>query len=99
MVDTGLLTWADVARVMARTPARIGRRPDAGTPVAAGQAASLTLYDPRPTRPFVRDDLHGRSVHSPYRGRELPGQVRWTFFAGAAPVADGRVRDEPGVPA
>lgn len=97
MVDTDLLTWADVARVMSRTPARIGRRPDAGTPLESGQAASLTLYDPRPTRAFARDGLHGRSVNSPYLGRELPGEVRWTYFAGAPTVADGRVLDAPGV--
>ncbi len=89
VVDTGQLDWNDVARVMSATPARIGRLADAGTPLVAGAPASFTLYDPRGPRPFTRDDLQGLSVNSPYLGRELPGDVRWTFFRGRPTVADG----------
>ncbi len=89
MVETGMLSWDDVARVMSAAPARIGRLDHAGTPLVAGAPASLTLYDPALPRPFVREDLRGRSVNSPYLGRELPGEVRWTFFRGAPTVADG----------
>jgi dihydroorotase len=96
MVDTGLLGWDDVARVTSATPAHIGRLAGHGTPIEAGQPASLTLYDPAPVRPFTRDDLHGRSGNSPYLGRELPGEVRWTFFAGTATVADGLLSERPG---
>lgn len=92
VVDTGLLSWDDVARVMSSAPARIGSV-DAGG-LAPGAAASLTLYDPRPMRTFSRDDLHGRSANSPYLGRDLPGEVRWTFFRGVPTVADGVLRDE-----
>ena len=97
MVDTGLLDWADVARVMSATPARIGRLDGHGTPVAAGQPATFTLYDPRPSRTFGLDDLRGRSTNSPYLGRELPGEVRWTVRAGIPTVVDGAVLDAPGV--
>lgn len=93
MVDTGMLTWDDVARVMSRTPARIGRRGDAGTPLAAGHPASLTLYDPAPIRAFTVEDLRGRSANSPYLGRELPGEVRWTIHRGRPTVADGAIQD------
>lgn len=89
VVDAGQLDWNDVARVMSATPARIGRLADAGTPLVAGAPASFTLYDPRRPRPFTRDDLQGLSVNSPYLGRELPGDVRWTFFRGRPTVADG----------
>ncbi len=97
MVETGLLEWTDVARVMSRTPARIGRLDGHGTPVAAGGSASFTLYDPRPARTFGIDDLRGRSKNSPYLGRELPGEVRWTVNAGIPTVVDGAVLDAPGV--
>lgn len=97
MVETGLLDWADVARVMSATPARIGRLDGHGTPVAAGQPATFTLYDPRPQRTFGLDDLRGRSTNSPYLGRELPGEVRWTVRAGIPTVVDGSVLDAPGV--
>ncbi|WP_279367063.1 dihydroorotase [Microbacterium testaceum] len=97
MVETGLLDWADVARVMSANPARIGRLDGHGTPVAAGQPATFTLYDPRPSRTFGLDDLRGRSTNSPYLGRELPGEVRWTVRAGIPTVVDGAVLDAPGV--
>ncbi|MBF4560944.1 dihydroorotase [Microbacterium sp. VKM Ac-2870] len=93
MVQTGLMSWDDVVRVMSATPARIGRLDEAGTPLEVGAPASLTLYDDAPTRPFGRDDLHGRSINSPYLGRELPGDVRGTFFRGAATVSDGVVAE------
>lgn len=97
MVDTGMLTWADVARVMSRQPARIGRLDGHGTPLTAGQPASITLYDPAPARTFAVDDLRGRSANSPYLGRELPGEVRWTVHRGVPTVADGALVDAPGV--
>lgn len=96
MVETGLMTWADVARVMSATPARIGRLDDHGTPVAVGRPATFTLYDPHPTRTFAVADLRGRSTNSPYLGRELPGEVRWTVRAGIPTVVDGAVLDAPG---
>jgi dihydroorotase len=96
MVDTGMLTWADVARVMSHAPARIGRLAGHGAPLAVGEAASLTLYDPAPTRTFTADDLRGRSRNSPYFGRELPGEVRWTLHRGLATVVDGALLERPG---
>ncbi len=78
---------------MSRTPARIGRLEGHGTPLEAGQPASVTLYDPAPVRTFSADDLHGRSRNSPYLGRELPGEVRWTIHRGRATVADGVLKD------
>ena len=96
MVDTGLFTWTDVARVMSRTPARIGRLAGHGTPLSVGQPASITLYDPRPVRSFDKTDLRGRSTNSPYLGQELPGEVRWTIREGVATVAEGALLDTPG---
>src|SRR5688500_2178940 len=50
MVDTGLLSWTDVAQRMSTTPAAIGRAGDHGRPVAVGEPASIVLYDPAATR-------------------------------------------------
>ncbi|MFL0409782.1 dihydroorotase [Microbacterium paludicola] len=96
MVETGLLDWADVARVMSSTPARIGRLDGHGTPLTAGQPAELTLYDPRTGGSFGTDDLRGRSVNSPYVGRELPGQVMWTIHRGCATLANGELVEPQG---
>jgi dihydroorotase len=89
MVDTGLLTWADVARVLSRTPARIGHLAGQGRPLEVGEPAHLTLHDPAGGGVFTSADLRGRSGNSPYLGRELPGRVAWTFHHGTATLRDG----------
>lgn len=89
MVDTGLLAWTDVARVLSHTPAAIGGLSDQGRAIAAGEAAELTFYDPTHAGTFQTADLQGRSTNSPYLGRELPGRVVWTIHGGRATVADG----------
>jgi dihydroorotase len=92
MVETGLIGWADVARVLSQAPARIGRLRGHGEAIAAGAAAELTLYDPQSSGVFDLDRLAGRSVNSPYLGRTLPGRVVATFHAGYATCLDGRAR-------
>lgn len=91
MVETGLLGWDDVARVMSSAPARIGSLAGHGTPIAAGEPAELTLYDPSVGGTFQVGDLRGRSVNSPYLGTDLPGQVRFTIHRGYLTVADGEL--------
>jgi len=97
MVDTGRLTWADVARVLSFAPARIGRADSGpraqGRPLEAGEPANLTLVDPAARRTVVPEQQQTASVNSPLRGRELPGQVRATFLRGRATVLDGKVVD------
>ncbi|MFC5790686.1 dihydroorotase [Agromyces tardus] len=92
MVDTGLIGWADVARVLSETPARIGRLAGHGAPIAVGAPAELTLYDPSASAEFDLARLAGRSVNSPYLGRTLPGRVVATFHQGYATLLDGAVR-------
>lgn len=99
MVETGLLEWSDVARVMSATPARIGRLDGHGTPLAAGAPAEIALYDPSVGGEFTIGDLRGRSSNSPYLGRELPGRVVWTIHGGIPTVADGVVLDHEDVKA
>jgi dihydroorotase len=92
MIETGLLGWADVARVMSETPARIGRLGGHGAALAAGAPAELTLYDPAASARFDTDRLAGRSGNSPYLGMQLPGRVIATVHAGYPTVLDGSVR-------
>ncbi|MGN6326094.1 dihydroorotase [Pseudolysinimonas sp.] len=94
MVDTGLLGWGDVARVLSSAPASIGRLPGYGAPFAAGAPGHLTLVDPAARRTFATSDLRGRSVNSPYLGTELPGRVVATVHAGVPTVLDGELRPE-----
>lgn len=92
MVETGLIGWSDVARVLSEAPARIGRLEGQGRGIAVGAPAELALYDPTATGGFGVDRLAGRSTNSPYLGEVLPGSVRWTFHAGYATLQDGAVR-------
>ncbi|WNB84255.1 dihydroorotase [Cellulomonas sp. ATA003] len=90
MVDSGRMTWADVARVMSSAPAAIGRVEDQGRPLAVGEPANLTLVDPGAHAVVVPEAQGTASVNSPFRGRELPGRVVATFLRGRATVLDGQ---------
>ncbi|WP_345036994.1 dihydroorotase [Georgenia daeguensis] len=98
MVETGRLSWSDVARVMSVTPARIGRVQDHGRPVAVGEPANLTLVDPTVRRVVDPAAQATRSNNSPFAGTELPGQIMATFLRGRATVLDGApvAREEVG---
>jgi len=94
MVDTGLLTWADVARVMSTTPARIGRVDHLhGRPVAVGEPANLTLVDPAARRTIDPAAQTTASPNSPFRGRGLPGTVLATFLRGRPTHLDARLAE------
>jgi dihydroorotase len=89
VVETGLLEWSDVARVMSAKPAEIGLLDGYDAPFEVGSPAHLTLVDTGARRSFSVADLHGKSVNSPYLGRELPGQIVATVHAGRPTVLDG----------
>ena len=90
MVDTGLLDWADVARVMSRTPARIGRLAGHGTPLAPGEAASLTLYDPA-ADPHVleRATCAGAASTRPTSAASCPARCAGRCTAASPPSPTG----------
>ncbi|NKX93347.1 dihydroorotase [Sanguibacter hominis ATCC BAA-789] len=103
MVDTGRMTWSDVARVMSTNPARIGRIDDGdlpqGRPIAVGEPGNLVVVDPA-ARTVVDPRQQGTtSDNSPFRGAELPGRVVATFLRGRATVLDGQAVAPAGSPA
>jgi dihydroorotase len=89
MVDSGLLGWSDVARVLSSKPAEIGGLAGYAHPFAAGNFANVTLYDPEASRVFALDDLRGKGLNTPYLGRELPGRVVTTIHNGYQTVQGG----------
>ena len=92
MVDTGLLTWADVAERMSTAPARIGRLEGHGRPIAEGEPANLVVFDPSVTRAVDPTDTASLSRNNPYAGRELPGRVVATFLRGRPTVLEGALQ-------
>jgi len=91
MVETGRMTWMDVARVMSHNPARIGRVDAAhGRPIAVGEPANLTLVDPNAPWTVDAAALSSRSRNTPYAGKELPGRAVATFLRGKPTHLDAR---------
>ncbi len=86
MVETGLLGWRGVARVMSENPARIGGLADHGRPIAAGEPANLVLLDPGARWTVRAGGLASLSLNTPYAGRDLPARVIATFLRGRASV-------------
>lgn len=89
MVDTGALSWRDVARVLSEAPALIARDEDHGRALEPGSPAHLLVWDPRPRRAVDVAEHASRSANSPYIGLELPGMNRLTVHAGRVTVRDG----------
>ena len=92
MVDTGLLTWLEVADRMSVRPAQIGRLAGQGRPIAVGEPANLVLLDPSARAVVDPAALASKSRNSPYAGRELPARVVHTLLRGELSVLDGKVQ-------
>lgn len=75
---------------MATAPARIAQLDTHGRPVAAGTPANLVVFDPK-TR-WVPSEFVSRSSNSPFVGRPLVGEVRYTVYAGRMTYRDGKVQ-------
>ena len=93
VVESGMLDWSDVARVLSSKPAEIGRLAGYDSAFGIGSPANLTLYDPAASRTFSVNDLRGKGVNSPYLGRQLPGRVITTIHNGYLTVSDGELVD------
>lgn len=88
MVQPGLLDWQQVADRMSVAPASIGRVSDHGRPIAVGEPANLTLFDPDPEWIVGTGDMVSRSRNTPYAGMILHGRVMATWLRGRPTVLD-----------
>ena len=99
MVETGRMTWADVARVLSSAPARIGRVDEGaqaqGRPLEVGEPANVTLVDTGARWVVDPAALASASRNTPYGGRELAGRVVATFLRGRPTVLDGAPVEAP----
>ncbi len=77
--------------VMSINPARIAGIDDRhGRPIAVGEPANLTVFDPEQRWTVDAALSASRSRNTPYEGREVRGRVRHTVVNGRAVVIDGR---------
>lgn len=95
MVDTGRMTWADVAYRMSQLPARIGRVEEAhGLALKQGEAANITLVDPKAAWTVDPAGTSSRSNNSPFGGVDLPGRAVATFLRGKPTYLDSRLEGQ-----
>jgi dihydroorotase len=88
-VETGMLDWRGVARVMSERPAEIGGLADQGRPIAAGEPATFCLVDPDGIWTVRGAGLASRSTNTPYEGMRLPATVAATVLRGRITARNG----------
>ena len=91
MIDSGLMSWAQVADRMSIAPARIGGYENHGQSLAVGSVANLVVINPTQKWTVDRDLVLSKSSNTPYHGHELPGVITHTFFKGKATYSNGNV--------
>ncbi|WP_232676041.1 dihydroorotase [Nocardioides sp. R-C-SC26] len=89
MVESGRMTWADLARVMSSEPARIAGLSGHGRTLEVGSPANLTLIDPRGTHTVDRDASVSLSRNNPWHGRTLAASIHTTLLRGVPTVLEG----------
>jgi dihydroorotase len=91
MVNTGLLDWRGVAKVLSERPADIAGLPGQGRPIDVGEPANLVLVDPDATWTVRGEELASIAANTPYEGMTLPAKVMTTILRGRITAHDGKV--------
>lgn len=91
MVDSGLMSWSQVADRMSYAPAAIGGYEEQGQKLVKGSFANLVVINPTKSWRVDRDLVLSNSSNTPYHGQDLPGFVEHTFFKGKQTVVNGSV--------
>jgi dihydroorotase len=82
MIQSGLMTWPEVADRMSVAPARIGGYAEHGQKIAVGAQANLTVINPTQSFTVDKDLVSSRSRNTPFHGMVLPGRIITTIFQG-----------------
>jgi dihydroorotase len=89
MIDTKLMSWADLVDRMSITPAKIAGYASHGQKIKVGSAANLTIIDTSANWIVDRNRLASKSKNTPFEGMKLPAQVVHTFLNGKQVLKDG----------
>ena len=82
MINSDLLTWAELAQRMSIMPAHIARLADQGRALDPGEPANAVLLDPTARAVVDRNESASLARNNPWHGRELPDPVVATIWAG-----------------
>ena len=91
MVNSGLMSWQQVADRMSHEPASIGGYEHQGQRIEKGSFANLVVINPTKLWRVDRDLVLSNSSNTPYHGHELPGVVEHTVFKGKQTVMNGQI--------
>ena len=89
LVDTGKMSWARLAEVMAVNPRRLLRLEPVS--IVEGSAADLTLIDPKKSVEITPEYLKSRSKNSAWLGQTLTGVATDVWAGGRRVLTDGVV--------
>jgi len=92
MVRPGRMGWADLARLMSTSPARIAGLPGHGRPIAPGEPANLTLVDASRTWTVDREASRSFARNNPWHGMTFTGAVHTTILRGTVTAREGEIR-------
>lgn len=93
MVETGRMTWRDIARVMSERPAELVGLKDHGRPIAEGEPANLTVIDPAAGWTVHGEELASIASNTPYEGMEFKARAVLTVLRGKITAQDGVAAD------
>ncbi len=93
LVETGLLSIADVLARLSWQPARIAGLDHLGhgLPIAAGNPANICVIDPQLSWVVDAEQSASKSRNTPWAGRKLTGRVRHTIRLGHPVVMNGAI--------
>ncbi|MCT1514973.1 dihydroorotase [Dietzia cercidiphylli] len=91
LVESGEMSWRDLARVMSTRPAEIAGLTDQGRPIEVGEPANLAVVDPDSPWTVVGEELASLSANTPYEGMTFAARVVGTVYRGRMTSRDGEV--------
>lgn len=84
------MSVAEVVAALSWKPAAIAGVADThGRPIAPGEPANLTVFDPNETWEVIPATLASKSKNTPFVGVELKGKTKHTLLHGVPTVLDG----------
>jgi dihydroorotase len=82
MIESKLLDWTGLVRVMSLNPAKIAGYANHGQVIEPGIRANLAVIDTKAKWLVDRNRLASKSKNTPFEGMELPAKVLATIFNG-----------------
>jgi dihydroorotase len=91
MLKDKKMSWADIARVMSETPAKIAQLSDHGRPIKENEIANLCVVDPEFEWIVDENQTYSLSKNNPYVGLKLISKVIHTIHKGKFTYKSGEI--------